>query len=147
MLSNINYKGFTTAPLDGLVFRNRPTQCVLRYQEYTIILFPSGKCRIMGCKQPINPSSLPLNITIQSIQSITVTCDFGEPINLNLLARNSPSMYEPEIFPALRLTYYDPLCVNVFHTGKIVITGLKDLNYITFVSCVLDNILLSTCVL
>ena len=76
MLSNINYKGFTTAPLDGLVFRNRPTQCVLRYQEYTIILFPSGKCRIMGCKHLIDPYSLPYNISIVGIQPITVTCNF-----------------------------------------------------------------------
>ena len=45
--------------------------------------------------------------------------------------------YEPELFPALRVTKYDPLCVNVFPSGKIVILGIKTMNY----SHVVNNVL------
>jgi TATA-box binding protein (TBP) (component of TFIID and TFIIIB) len=98
----------------------------------------------MGCKQPIDASSLPYNITNVTIQSITVTCDYGQPINLKALAVNTPSIYEPELFPSVRLTCFNPLCVNVFHTGKIVITGLKDLDFSDFVTRVFDYILFVT---
>jgi TATA-box binding protein (TBP) (component of TFIID and TFIIIB) len=98
----------------------------------------------MGCKKPIDASSLPYNITNVTIQSITVTCDYGQPINLKDLAENAPSMYEPELFFAVRLTDFNPLCVNVFHTGQIVITGLKDLDFSDFVTSVLDYILFFT---
>jgi len=72
----------------------------------------------MGCKQPIDPSTLPFNITNVSIQSITVTCDYGEPININALKKTTPNHYEPEMFPSLRLTCFNPICVNVFSSGK-----------------------------
>ena len=143
MLRNINYKGFSPDPMN-FNFGTRPCQSVLHFPEYTIIFFPSGKCRIMGCKKPIDASSLPYNITNVTIQSITVTCDYGQPINLKDLAENAPSMYEPELFFAARLTDFNPLCVNVFHTGQIVITGLKDLDFSDFVTHVFDYILFLT---
>ena len=51
--------------------------------------------------------------------------------------------YEPELFPALRLTEFNPLCVNVFHMGKIVILGIKTLDYEHVVDTISLYILLS----
>ena len=42
-------------------------------------------------------------------------------------------LYEPELFPAARLCMFNPLCVNVFHTGSVIVCGLReqaDLNFI-----------------
>ena len=128
MLSNINYKGYTTESLD-LKFSYKPKQCVLRYPEYSVIIFPNGKCRIMGCKKPLENKELPLKICVKEIQSVTVTTSVHMKINLQKLSEKSNCIYEPEIFPSLRLVVFNPLCVNVFHSGKIVITGLKTLDF------------------
>jgi len=50
-------------------------------------------------------------------------------INLQKLAEKTNCIYEPEIFPGLRLIVFNPLCVNIFHSGKLVITGLKTLDF------------------
>ena len=50
-------------------------------------------------------------------------------INLQKLAEKTDCIYEPEIFQGLRLIKFNPLCVNIFHSGKLVITGLKTLNF------------------
>ena len=142
MLTNINYKGHTKENLDGFSFSIKPCQCVLKYPEYTTILFMNGNCRVMGCKKPIDTTTLPLNIFFERILSVSVTVNLKQSINLYSLSQNVPCSYEPEIFPALRLTNFNPLCVNVFHTGKVVITGLKTLEYDDIVKSVIENILL-----
>ena len=35
-------------------------------------------------------------------------------------------VYEPELFPALRIREYNPASVNVFTTGKVIVCGLRD---------------------
>ena len=102
----------------------------------------NGNFRVMGCKKPIDTATLPLNIVIERIQSVSVAIDLKQPINLYSLSQNVPCTYEPEIFPALRLTNFNPFCVKVFHTGKVVITGLKTLEYDDVVKNVMENILL-----
>jgi len=87
----------------------------------------------MGLKQPFSKNiQLPLKIYDMEIQSITVTYNVGFQINILALACQMPPrerMYEPELFPALRMNKFNPVCVNVFSSGKIVILGLKDLAY------------------
>lgn len=48
--------------------------------------------------------------------------------------------YEPELFPALRMTEFNPMCVNVFSSGKIVIMGLKTISYCDFVNDVINSL-------
>jgi len=142
MLANINYKGYTTENLDGLQFSYRPNQCVLKYPNYTIIMFQNGKCRIMGCKGPLREEEeLPFKIIVEKIQSVTVTTTLGMTINLQKLAEKTNCMYEPEIFPGLRLIKFNPLCVNVFHSGKLVITGLKTLDFYDIVNIIKTHVL------
>ena len=51
-------------------------------------------------------------------------------------------MFEPELFPALRILTYNHICVNVFATGKVVLFGLRSMDYDNFVQIVVENILL-----
>lgn len=76
------------------------------------------------------------------LQSITVTCDLERSINLHALSQKTKCIYEPELFPALRLSQYDPLCVNIFSSGKVVILGIKSLDYHELVQRILLNIYL-----
>lgn len=107
-----------------------PQMLVYKTSIGKLLIFKSGKCRLMGCKKPITNIDLP--ITDLQIQSVTATMDLGVKLDLPLLATrltSSNCVYEPELFPALRLTRsFNPLCVNVFASGKVVILGLKTLD-------------------
>ena len=121
------------------VLHMKPRQLVIKdLLRGSIIIFSSGKFRVMGCideldatffvyeyTTKINDDELP---TIQ-LQSYTAKCDIGFAVNLTKLATSSSSLdyiYEPELFPALRICSFKPLCVNVFATGKIMVCGLRE---------------------
>ena len=132
---NINYKGHVgrLSDISDIDFANKSSPQMhihIRYDGITIIVFKTGKCRIMECKTPLSTlTNLPYNIHLQCIQSVTATYDYGSLINLQILSLRAPHvMFEPELFPAARLQQFNPLCVNVFASRKIVITGLKTLH-------------------
>lgn len=143
MLANINYRGTLLTSTKQFDFGTwKPRQFVYKCCEYTIIIFQSGKCRIMGCKKELNHSTLPFQIKVDGIQSLTICANLGQVVDLSKLSRKlgKECIYEPELFPGLRYTKYNPLCVNVFSTGKIVILGIKTMDYVDFVDSVLKNI-------
>jgi TATA-box binding protein (TBP) (component of TFIID and TFIIIB) len=109
----------------------KPRQYVEKHSQYTLVIFQTGNCRIMGCKKEIDLLNLPYKITNVILQSVTVTIDLEQQIHLRNLHMNLGvlSMFEPELFCALRYTKYNPLCVNVFSSGKVVILGLKTLDF------------------
>ena len=84
MIRNINYKGHVGSNIvRDLKFSTwKPRQYVDRSSPYTIVLFKSGRCRIMGCKDPLDTSLLPYPITDITIQSVTITADLGTSVNL-----------------------------------------------------------------
>ena len=143
MIANINYKGVLPRDqLEKIAFTKDqcpPIQKVFHLpncqhgQNVKLIVFKSGKCRLMGIQIPLNnDANLPLAVNNLQIQSITLVDDIGESINLYKLAHKLPKgsfMFEPELFPALRLVNFNPLCVNIFSSGKIVILGVKNLSY------------------
>ena len=65
-----------------------------------------------------------------STQSFTSVAKLGHGVNLNKLAERNDTCYQPEIFAAVCMTNYKPLSVNVFHTGSVVVCGLRDPEYI-----------------
>ena len=142
MITNINYKGKVSQEvIDKLKFPvGKPSQVVDKTGKYTIVFFKSGKCRIMGCKKPIEMKHVQYNIQNIQIQSLSVVINLKQTINLYKLARITRCMYEPELFPALRLTKYNPTCVNLFSSGKIVILGLKNLYYNNQVDVIMSEI-------
>ena len=134
MIRNINYKGHVSHDdLIKLTFTKvkLPYQLIIPIDNVgKLLLFPSGKCRLMGLKKPLSEDmQLPFKIYNLEIQSVTVTYNVGHEINLLKLAKQMPfkeRMFEPELFSALRMTKFNPICVNVFSTGKVVILGLSE---------------------
>lgn len=144
MIRNINYKGqvssWDLAKYDFTRVK-APYQIIIPIENVgKLLLFPSGKCRVMGLKQPITEDiEFPFKIYDLKIQSLTVSYTAGNKINLLKLAYRMPQserVYEPELFPALRMTKFNPACVNVFSSGKIVILGLKVLAYQSFLKSI-----------
>jgi len=136
---NINYKGQLAAGELSKIepFKEKikpPVQKVIEtsLDGVRMMVFPSGKFRLMGVKQPLTSyDGLPLMPATMTLQSATIVGNYGESINLRALAADLTSrwcIYEPELFPAARLLEFNPLCVNVFSTGKIVILGVKELD-------------------
>ena len=118
----------------------KPFQLVIKDPKGTLLLFSNGKFRIMGCIDELEASFLPLSyiekvytnlsISFPSIilQSYTLKCDLGFHVNLEKMRINVPCIYEPELFPALRIKQYMPISVNIFATGKVIVCGLKEPN-------------------
>ena len=137
MIRNINYRGtLSSKDLAKISFpwTSPPHQRIFNVFDGSVklIVFRSGKCRLMGLKEPLQSThELPYVVHNLEIQSATVVMNFRSEINILRLSHALPlceRIYEPELFPALRLTKYRPMCVNVFASGKIVILGLKDLS-------------------
>lgn len=138
MIANVNYKG-SLAPgeLCKVSFNNcrtPPHQQIFPLDgNLKLLVFTSGKCRLMGARGPLTKDlveQLPLKVLNLRVQSVTLVDHIGCDINLIRLARALPRksfLFEPELFPAVRLTIFNPLCVNVFATGKVVILGAKKL--------------------
>lgn len=146
---NVNYAGrvVNKNDLQHLQFRRKPPcMCVLKGKNCKTIVFRSGKCRVMGNNVNLEKDELPIPIVIERMQSATATIDLGRAIVLTnlykaLQNRGVQVQFEPELFPALRVTQYRPLCVNVFGSGKCVITGVKDLSVLENVrSLLVSNI-------
>jgi len=138
MITNINYKGILAAnEVNKITFprMSPPTQRIFKCEVGKMLVFQSGKFRLMGVKEPLTSyDNLPFKVAQLELQSATVVDDLGYSLNLIDLSRTLTSRrccYEPELFPGLRLTDFNPLCVNVFASGKVIILGVKDLNSIS----------------
>lgn len=136
-IRNINYRGCILDNIDHLPFRKTPPlMYVQNCNDFKLIIFKSGKCRLMGCKQPWQRiiQTIPYRMSNLRIMSATVTFNLEHKINLRKLgdhcyANQIRFCFEPELFPVLRLTTFKPLCVNIFGSGKCVLLGLKHLCY------------------
>ena len=143
MIANINYKG----KVDQEVTRKmrfpcrKPAQVVEKTDKYTLVFFQSGSCRIMGCKKPIRPKDLKYNIQNIQLQSLTVVHNLKTMINLYELSKVIKCVYEPEIFPGLRISKYDPMCVNLFSSGKTVLVGIKTFYYQSILNEILKELI------
>ena len=104
--------------------------------QITLMIFKNGKLRLMGKG---------LRDTVQANDIISILFPFASYIetpylqtqtalvNLNPLqdinlARFSHSysyacLYEPELFPAISVTLWPDVFVNLFHTGRVTVLG------------------------
>lgn len=148
-LVNVNFRGkILNISKDLLIFRKNPPQMTVHNVYYNcdrmkLIIFRNFKCRLMGCKNfnTFQPNQIitckvecqEISIQILSCMSGSVTFSVNQCVNLFKFANylqntNIQYLFEPELFPALRITKFNPLCVNVFSSGKCVILGLKKPN-------------------
>src|SRR5271156_2798952 len=90
----------------------------------------------MGCIDELEATFLPYSYTllisdkefpIVTLQSCTSNSHLGFKVNLEKMAATcNIVVYEPELFPALRIRKYDPTSVNVFATAKVIVRALRD---------------------
>ena len=108
------------------IYVGRPTMIKIKINGNTVIIFRNMKGRIMGSSENMNEtlSSLPFDVEDVKIQTLTFTDSISQTINLWKL--NLPFFYEGEIFPAAAyIKFQDGAHINIFHTGKLVLTGVK----------------------
>lgn len=116
--------------------RSRPRQLKLKFGNIIVLLFETGRFRVMGkCDEveallilfsifdnPTDEKYIPQSL---QLQTMTFTGNLGK-INLNQLTKLIPCTYEYELFAGVRATKYNPMCVNIFASGAVVMTGCKD---------------------
>lgn len=116
---------------------SRPSQIIIKYDYCTLLLFSSGNFRIMGKCTNVEEIINPLVSALQTFISLdpfcvsqTVVCKLASTsLNLHYYVNHIPTaMFECELFPALSIAYFNPLHVNLFSTGKVVILGNDALN-------------------
>lgn len=102
------------------------------------LLFSNGKINCNGKSTSFNGGKrrlrqyarrlqkLGYNVRLTNVKPITASAfhKLSGPLQLNKLAEETGSRYEPEIFPALLLKK-DGVTFSCFHTGTVVITGIK----------------------
>ena len=117
-------------PDDAIHYVWRPRMHKIKRNFITVLLFDSGRARAMGkaTKKRIRRNFYDLQITHLKSQSKTFVLKLKTCIHLPkladiLLKQGDRYIYEAELFPALKLLEFEPVCVNVFHTGKVIIMG------------------------
>ena len=112
MIVNINYMGEILEITSQFKFGSwKPRQYVYKCKDYSIIVFRSGKCRIMGCKKELDLSTLPFKIHVEKVQSVTSCVNLGFNGNLNQLTfkLSQQCIFEPEFFTGLRYIKFNHL--------------------------------------
>ena len=58
------------------------------------------------------------------MNNLVISCDLRKRIALARYSNHELS-YEPELFPAMLINRWLPVHVAIFHSGKVIMTGLK----------------------
>ena len=131
----------------------RPHMYTIRLVDcWTLLLFPSGRFRIMG-KANFDPVNIVVYLTKciphskvicePQLQSDTFILTFRKQINLYYYSQHSQyTEYEPEIFPSLRLNLWRPIMVNIFSSGKAVVMGREARQFLDQIYTHIDNYIL-----
>ncbi len=125
--------------------QTRPIQIVIRMCGYSLLIFSSGQCRLMGrvslsqAQHVIDSlNDIYYSVTsplVQVSQTVVFKLDsLHLPIDLYKFVAEYKTddkiCFEPEIFPSISLHYWKPLHVNVFSTGKVIVLGCNALQSI-----------------
>ena len=122
---------------------------MIKTETGTLILFSSGKFRVMGCVDAVDATFFAFTYTnkidsddVPEIysQSYTSHTKLGYNVNLCKLSMCEKTLYEPELFTAVRMMKYNPVSVNVFSSGSIVACGLKEPEHFYAIICDIDTL-------
>jgi len=128
---------------------NQPEQLIIRLVNgNTLLIFKSGAFRIMGKNDSLDNHfdvylllSQISNVVPEIIlQTMTASYNFKRKINLNKLADEPNTHYTAEFFPAVHITKFKPVHVNVFSTGRVTVCGIKDILDCNIIKLYLDNV-------
>lgn len=104
----------------------------------TILFFPNGTIQCIGsCEDELTTkvheylqNLLNQNLPPWDVRTMTVLCEVNFPCNLRNITSSKEITYEIDLFPAAQMTICSPYHIHVFHNGKVVITGIKDMSCI-----------------
>ena len=114
----------------------------------TMLIFKTGKFRIMGGVDDLDAHFNIFSVTSLHhhnypnivLQTLTAAYSYTFNINLDKLSREVQCCYyNPESFPAVQIRQFKPIHVNVFASGKVTITGLKDIERAREIEDLLDR--------
>jgi TATA-box binding protein (TBP) (component of TFIID and TFIIIB) len=128
-------------PFATTVYNHKPYMVKYRQQGITLLIFNNLKFRIMGQGEaPLSVLNefmdrLPpawkdeLKVENLKLSTMTVVHTLPTPINPHKLCRDFTKFHaEWELFPAVKwLGAGGGVHVNIFHTGKVVATGVKSI--------------------
>ena len=108
-------------------------------KSLTILFFPNGTIQCVGntCDDDVRYMHMELCDVLQlqlpdwEMKSMTVLCMLNKTCNFRHLSSNKHVTYEVEIFPAAQMTFWHNVHVHVFHNGKMIITGIKDISHVS----------------
>ena len=132
--------------------RKQPQQLIIKFNDgSTMLLFKTGKFRIMGGKidevsAHCNVLSVttylhPTNMPEIALQTMTMVYTYPYSINITKLSTLIKCHYNTECFPAVQITKYKPIHVNVFASGKVIMCGIKNIVDAKNIETELDNLI------
>jgi TATA-box binding protein (TBP) (component of TFIID and TFIIIB) len=129
--------------------KSQPEQYIVKFDnKSTMLIFKSGKFRLMGNGNPESAVNNILNVVNQisdtipevSMQTMTGVYGYGKKINLRKLAEASEGFLDLENFPAVQIKRFKPIHVNVFASGCVTLCGLKSIDNGNVIKNYLDPI-------
>ena len=135
--------------------KGRPRMVVIKLTNgRNIQIFQNGKIQLLGAisnsvalqmkyelQQKLTPilekmQILNRQVTISEwkVTNLVVSVDIKHRLKLtNVISSSYDMSYEPEIFPALLIKRLKPIHIAAFHSGKLILTGLKSVSQIPFI--------------
>ena len=132
--------------------KTQPEQYIVKFDNRsTMLIFKSGKFRVMGNGDPAAAILNILSVAIQftdviplvTMKIMTGVYGYDRKIHLGKLADATESLLDLENFPAVQIKKFKPVHVNVFSTGCVTICGLKNIDYGNYIKSYLDSIMSS----
>ena len=108
-----------------LVFSNGKINC-----NGKASVFKDGVRRLRRYARRLQKAGYPVRLS--NVRTLTASAyhDIGERLDLLAFVRERGSIYEPELFPGVQFVVRG-VTFRCFHTGKVIITGIKTKTQIT----------------
>lgn len=160
LLEGVN---FAQALSDFTPRHTRFNGVVIPMSKSTCLLFPNGAVTIVGLKSLNSIVNIPNELAsllhgcslldqgyhyfiphiYLRVCNMVGTIALGHHINMDKLYQSLQSKtflsYTPESFPGMKVTIRGNLVAIVFHTGKVVLTGAKDMLDLEYAAAAIRN--------
>ena len=119
--------------------KGRPTMLTWRVQKekaLTLLFFPNGTIQCVGnsCDSDVQQMHIELckvlncEVPEWEVKSMTVLCILNNSCDFRYLSSNKNVTYEIELFPAVQMNFWKNIHVHAFHNGKLIITGITNVD-------------------
>ena len=129
-------------PNDTTLHLGRPEMLVMKMSNNrNMQMFRGGRVQILGCVPDTEAESMRREliaklrrintmqhsqVTKMTVSNLVISVQLKKALCLRKIAlTNSDLFHETELFPAALIQKWSPIHIAVFHTGRIILTGLK----------------------